>query len=84
MTDQPEALMQWARDAGSTPEDLVRFATLTIADRDAEIEQLRAHLSLDWKMISEQREEIARLRGALKRIKTLMRELAREALEVKT
>lgn len=41
MTDQPEALMQWARDAGSTPEDLVRFAALTIADRDAEIERLR-------------------------------------------
>ena len=46
MTDQPEALMQWARDAGSTPEDLVRFATLTIADRDAEIERLRAQIKL--------------------------------------
>ena len=47
MTDQPDALMQWARDAGSTPEDLVRFAILTIADRDAEIERLRADAKRD-------------------------------------
>ena len=44
MSEKAEALMKWAKDAGSSPEDLVRFATLTIADRDAEIERLREAL----------------------------------------
>ena len=44
MSEKAEALMKWAKDAGSSPEDLVRFATLTIADRDAEIERLRGLL----------------------------------------
>lgn len=34
-------LMKWAKDAGSSPEDLERFATYTIATRDMEIATLR-------------------------------------------
>lgn len=88
MTDQPEALRvaHWLERDGRVNcyEHPLMDAARLLREQHEEIEQLRAQLSLDWEMISEQREEIARLRGALKRIKTLMRELAREALEVKT
>jgi hypothetical protein len=40
--EQPKHdLMKWAKDAGSSPEDLERFATYTIATRDMEIATLR-------------------------------------------
>ena len=103
MSNQPEALRvaqalesDWRVNLASN-----RDAARLLREQHDEIVQLRAHLSLDWKMICEQREEIERLRSALKRIETLkvaidgwpatayqtegwMRELAREALEVKT
>lgn len=107
MSNQPEALRvadelsDLAEACSSEHWPLERVAARLLREQHDEIVQLRAHLSLDWKMICEQREEIERLRGALKGIETLkvtidgvlasayqtegwMRELAREALEVKT
>ena len=56
--EQPKYdLMKWAKDAGSSPEDLVRFASLTITDRDAEIKRLRE--ALEKSLTDEQIQQIA-------------------------
>lgn len=57
MSDKAEDLIKWAKDAGSSPEDLVRFATLYLADgaralerqqeeHKAEIERLNVELDI--------------------------------------
>jgi hypothetical protein len=86
MSEKVKELMKWAGDAGSALTDLVRFAALTIADRDAEIERLKAALPYDWNMLEacrgslrEHMAEIKRLKADNERLRGLLRE-AREYL----